>query len=36
MRNVPSETYTVLSIDQLTPNPSLPDGEFDPRRLESH
>jgi hypothetical protein len=36
MRNLPTETYTVLLIDQLTPNLEVPDREFDPRRLESH
>jgi len=36
MRNVPLETYTVFRIDELVPNPEVPDRDFDPRRLESH
>jgi hypothetical protein len=36
MRNVPKETFTILTIDELVPNPKVPDGEFDPRKLESH
>ena len=36
MRNLVSESYTNLTIEALVANPDLDDGEFDPRRLESH
>jgi len=36
MRNLLTGGYTVLHVDELVGNPSVDDGEFDPRRLESH
>jgi outer membrane lipoprotein-sorting protein len=36
MRNLVSGSYTHLTIDELVANPAVDDGEFDPRRLESH
>jgi hypothetical protein len=36
MRNLQSGSYTVLQVEELTGNPDVLDGEFDPRRLESH
>jgi hypothetical protein len=36
MRNLLSGSYTVLQIEEMVGNPEIPDGEFDPRRLESH
>lgn len=36
MRNLLTGSYTVLLIDELVGNPTVDDGEFDPRRLESH
>jgi hypothetical protein len=36
MRNLLTGGYTVLHIDALEGNLAVDDGEFDPRRLESH
>lgn len=36
MRNLLSGSYTVLQIEEMVGNPEVSDGEFDPRRLESH
>jgi hypothetical protein len=36
MRNLQQDTYTVATIVKLEPNPELPKGTFDPRRLEAH
>lgn len=36
MRNLLTGGYTILSVDRLVAGPPLDDGEFDPRRLESH
>jgi hypothetical protein len=36
MRNLLTGGYTVLQIEEMVGNPDVPDGEFDPRRLESH
>jgi hypothetical protein len=36
MRNLLTGGYTVLQVETMTGNPPMPDGEFDPRRLESH
>src|SRR5690606_40282289 len=36
MRNLLTGGYTILTIYSLVPDPPLDDGEFDPRRLESH
>ncbi len=36
MRNLQQDTYTVATIVKLEPNPELPAGSFDPRRLEGH
>jgi hypothetical protein len=36
MRNLLTGGYTVLHVDELAGNLPVDDGEFDPRRLESH
>lgn len=36
MRSLQTGSYTVLEIEELTGDPQVDDGEFDPRRLESH
>jgi hypothetical protein len=36
MRNLQQDTYTAATIEKLEPNPALPKGTFDPRRLEGH
>ncbi|HEY8455087.1 MAG TPA: outer membrane lipoprotein-sorting protein [Actinopolymorphaceae bacterium] len=36
MRNLLTGGYTVFHVEQLAPDPEVADGEFDPRRLESH
>jgi hypothetical protein len=36
MRNLSSQSWTELHIEEIEPNPPIDDGEFDPRRLESH
>jgi hypothetical protein len=36
MRNLQTGGYTVFHIDEMVGNPQVDDGEFDPRRLESH
>lgn len=36
MRNLLTGGYTILHIEALQGNPAVADGEFDPRRLESH
>ena len=36
MRNLQLDTFTTLSVEDLTPNPELPRKTFDLRRLEAH
>jgi len=36
MRNVLSESWSKLYVDEFAPNVDIPDAEFDPRRLEGH
>lgn len=36
MRNVVNDSWSKLHVDDFVANPDMPDGEFDPRRLESH
>jgi hypothetical protein len=36
MKNLVSESWSRLLIEDFEANPPVPDGEFDPRRLESH
>jgi hypothetical protein len=36
MRNLVNESWSKLYVDSFVPNPEIADGEFDPRRLESH
>jgi hypothetical protein len=33
MRNLQQETYTILTIEKVEPNPKLHDHTFDPHRL---
>lgn len=36
MRNLVTESWSRLLVEDFEANPPVPDGEFDPRRLESH
>ena len=36
MRNLLTGGYTLLQVEEMIGNPPVADGEFDPRRLESH
>ncbi len=36
MRNLQQDTYTIATIEKMEPNPELPRGTFDPRKLEGH
>jgi hypothetical protein len=36
MKNLPTESWSRFHIEHLEANPPVDDGEFDPRRLESH
>jgi hypothetical protein len=36
MKNLVTENWSRFTVENLEPNPPVPDGEFDPRRLESH
>ena len=36
MRNLVNQSWSKLFVDEFVVNPAIPDGEFDPRRLESH
>lgn len=36
MKNIVNGSWSKLYVDQFVPNPVIADGEFDPRRLESH
>lgn len=36
MKNLVNESWSKLYVDEFIVNPEIADGEFDPRRLESH
>jgi hypothetical protein len=36
MKNLISESWSKLYVDEFVSNPEIPDAEFDPRRLEGH
>lgn len=36
MKNLKLDSFTTLTVEDLKPNPDLPDKDFEVRRLMSH